>query len=214
MTDRGGLLRLAALLAALPAALALAVGVAVALAVEEPFAALVRDVQVTAEVPLYVGALSNLTVMAWTAGAAVALAAAVPRALRGDRLADLLLVLGLLGLAFAVDDAFQVHDGLAQIVGIPGGLVLVGYLVVIAFASLRYRGVLKGRPEVPILATAALLLALSLGVDVLVEQLPERLVPPESPRILVEDGSKLIGAALWSAFLVALARGVESRRAP
>ena len=87
------LLRIAVVVGVLPCVLALGLGVVIAASVEETFADLVRDLNVTTGAPLYVGALSSLTVMVWTAGTSVALATAWPDR-RSGRLAQALLMLG------------------------------------------------------------------------------------------------------------------------
>lgn len=201
------LLRLALLLGALPAVVALALGVVVAAAVEDPFADLVRDLKVTTGAPLHAGALSALTVMVWTAGAAVALTAALPARGRGP-LASLLAMCGVLTLALAVDDQFLVHDGLLPGLGLPGELALLAYAVWGAVTVVRHRDLLRVRPETPVLAVGALCLVGSVTVDLVVEKLG--LGGFESVRILVEDGLKLVGAAVWGVGLAAMAAAVHA----
>lgn len=200
------LMTTALVLGVLPAVLALALGVLIAASVEETMGDLTRDLTVTTGSPLYVGALSSLTVMVWTAGAAVALATAWP-ARRTGPLARLLLMLGVLGLAFAVDDQFMVHDGTLQKAGIPGDAALVAYAMWAAATVLLHRDLLRRRPEAGVLALAVAILAASLVVDLVVEW--TGFDTYDSARILLEDGLKLIGAAVWGVGLGALARAVQ-----
>ncbi|WP_345267691.1 hypothetical protein [Nocardioides nanhaiensis] len=202
----GSLVRWALLLGALPASLALALGVVIAASVEETFGDLTRDLTVTTASPLYVGALSALTVMVWTAGAAVALATAWPARHEGP-LARLLLMLGVLTLALALDDQFMVHDGTLQKAGIPGETALVGYVVWLGLTVALHRDLLRARPETSVLLLGAGLLGASLVVDLVVEI--GGITAFDSLRILVEDGLKLLGAAVWGVGVGALARAVQ-----
>lgn len=202
----GRLLAAALTLGVVPSVLALALGVLIAASVEETVGDLTRDLTVTTGSPLYVGALSSLTVMVWTAGAAVALATAWP-ARRAGPLARLLLMLGVLGLALAVDDQFMVHDGTLQKAGIPGETALAAYAVWLLATVLLHRDLLRRRPETGVLALAGVILAASLVVDLVVEW--TGFDTYDSARILVEDGLKLIGAAVWGVGLGALARAVQ-----
>lgn len=200
------LLRLALVIGVLPAVLALALGVLIAASVEETFGDLIRDLTVTTESPLYLGALSALTVMVWTAGAAVALATAWP-ARRGGPLARLLLMLGVLTLALALDDQFLLHDGTLQKAGIPGEVALVAYVLWLGLTVVLHRDVLRVRPEARVIALGAVLLGASLAVDLVVEF--GGITAADSVRILLEDGAKLVGAAVWGVGLGALARAVQ-----
>lgn len=200
------LLCAALVLGVLPAVLALGLGVLVAARTGDPFAALTRDLRVTTDVPLHFGALSALTVMVWTAGAAVALVTAWP-ARRTSRTASLLLALGVLSLALAVDDQFMIHDGILPAAGLPGEIALFAYAAWAAATCWRHRDLLRIRPETPVLLLGGLLLAGSLGVDLVVEKLD--LAGRESLRILVEDGLKLVGAAVWTVGCCALTRAVQ-----
>ena len=238
----GRLLTAALALGVVPSVLALALGVLIAASVEETVGDLTRDLTVTTGSPLYVGALSSLTVMVWTAGAAVALATAWParragplarlllmlgvvggggagggpgrgqggppaKARRPRAAARLLLMLGVLGLALAVDDQFMVHDGTLQKAGIPGEAALAAYAAWLLATVLLHRDLLRHRPETGVLALAAAVLAASLVVDLVVEW--TGFDTYDSARILVEDGLKLIGAAVWGVGLGALARAVQ-----
>ncbi|MCW2815908.1 MAG: hypothetical protein JWN84_3363 [Nocardioides sp.] len=205
------LLRAAVVLAVVPAVVVLLLGILVAARTGDPFGDLTRDLRVTADVPLHFGALSALTVMVWTSAAAVALVTAWP-VRRSSRPAALLLALGVLSLALAVDDQFMVHDGVLPAAGLPGEIALAAYAAWAAATGWRHRELLRVRPETPVLLLGGVLLAGSLGVDLVVEKLD--LAGRESLRIFVEDGLKLVGAAVWTVGVCALARSVQREAGP
>lgn len=188
----------------LPCAVVLGLGVLLSRAVDRPFALLVRDVNVAADLPYYAGALAGLTVMVWTAGAAVPLAASLPRWRSRSPLVRATLVFGLLTLFLACDDQFQLHETVAPRFGIPEEVVLALHAVGALAAAVVFRRELARRPEGAVLALGGLLLAGSVAVDVVagVVELPE------TPRILLEDGLKLMGAAVWGTALAGLAAAV------
>lgn len=188
-----------------PCVLVLALGVVFTEAVDRPFALLVRDVTVAADLPYYSGALAGLTVMVWTAGAAVPLAAVLPRWRSRAPLVRVTLVLAVLTLALACDDQFQVHEAVGPRFGVPEKAVLLVYAVTAVTTAVVFRHELAQRPEGAVLGLAGLLLAGSVGIDVVAEYV----LLAETPRILLEDGLKLVGAAVWSAALIGLAAAVQ-----
>lgn len=196
----------------LPCVLLILAGIAAADVVDRPFALFVRDVTVAADLPYYSGALSGVNVMIWTAGAAIALAAALPRWRRPEPLVRMTLVLGLLGLLLACDDQFQLHEAVAPRFGIPENVVLGTYALGALVAVVAFRRELVRRPEGVVLALAILLLGGSVVVDVLAAYVDL----PETPRIALEDGLKLVGAGVWTSALVSLASSVtrEERDLP
>ena len=157
------------------------------------------------------GVLSAITVMAWTAAATLGLFAGLLGA-RRSLLARPAALLGLLSLAVALDDELQVHDRLAQRVSLGEEVVFAAYglclLLVLAVDGRR----LVRAVAAPLLAVAVLVLGLSVAVDVLVSA--EAGTTADGLRIGLEDGGKLVGAALWAAALAALGREVVDRPAP
>lgn len=126
------------------------------------------------DLPHYAGSLSMLTIMVWTAGSALAFAAAaVVRARR-----TWLLVLGGLLLVIAADDAFMLHEGL--------GLPEIGFVIVYGVVAgwLAYRSLLRSRDgSGTAIVVGGTALALSAGFDLWV-----------TDPYLLEDHFKLIGA--------------------
>lgn len=127
-----------------------------------PLAALTRDPGSLARLPWHAGALSQLTVLLWASATTTLLLAARLAAGTGRRAA---LLLGLLALVLALDDALQLHEGAAGV--LPGSdLTVVAVYALVAPAALllvhRHSG---GEVVVPLLAVACL--AVSAAVDVL-----------------------------------------------
>jgi len=167
-----------------PAAVALGVAIAIGAVVASELAGVrmgmfTRDIQSLSAsgglaLPHYAGSLSMLTIMVWTAGSALAFAAAA--VVRPRR--SWLLVLGALLFMIAVDDAFMLHEGL--------GLPEVGFVIVygvvagwLAFRSLAH--LRDGSGTAILVGCAALALAAAFdrwGTD----------------PYLLEDHFKLIGA--------------------
>ncbi len=148
---------------------------------DAPVAAFTRDVQDLAGIPWYSGAVNTLTVMTWTAGATLAVVAAVV-ARTGRRRAALFAALVV---ALTVDDAFLVHEAVGPENGVPQEVFLGAYAVL---AGVLVAWFLR-TPGTP--GTVAFLLGLAwLGVSVLVDVTLRH-------QFLLEDGSKLLGAMTW-----------------
>ncbi|GAB3130717.1 hypothetical protein [Marisediminicola antarctica] len=167
-----------------PAAVALGVAIAIGTVIASELAGVrigmfTRDIQSLSAsgglaLPHYAGALSMLTIMVWTAGSALAFAAAALVPARRSWL----LVLGGLLLVIAADDAFMLHEGL--------GLPEVGFVIVygvvagwLAFRSLAHHR--DGSGTAMLVGGAAL--ALSAALD-----------RWATDPYLLEDHFKLIGA--------------------
>ena len=171
---------------------AIAATVATAAAVDREFVDFSRDPQAAASVPYYLGSLSTATVLVWWAGAVSAgLGAAVLRRV-GDRDATLGFALGAgLTTLLALDDGFQLHESVfvyvldERIVIAAYGICAIGYLM------LCRRWLARGPWGVLVISLA--LLGLSVAAD-----LYQGITGTDVH--VVEDGSKLIGAAAWSTF--------------
>lgn len=152
------------------------------------------------------GFMSTLGVMAWMAGGAVALFAALVMIRIGRAREDWLplLLAGTISLGFAVDDVFLVHENLAPKLGIPQVVVLAIYaLLALGYLALCWRQLLAYHPVLFGLAGGSL--ALSLGFDLFGLQ-------GTMSTIVVEDGAKFVGIAAWTSYHIALAgnRGAEA----
>lgn len=161
--------------------------------------------RLTADVPtvpnptLYDGLVSNLGMVAWTAGTFVALFTA---ALLRDRPAfsgmrRFLTYGGLLTGALLLDDLFMGHDSLLpDYLNIPelAGLAVIG-AAVLGFLWV-FRAVLPATPWL-FLALAVLGLGLMTAFDVVEKEVT---IPAHH---VWEEGSKFIGIMMWSAYFVA-----------
>jgi hypothetical protein len=162
-------------------ALALIATVLAAERFDESVGTFTRDVQVTAGMPWYTGALSLFTTMVWAGVTALAAFAAWLEKDERRRLGGLAVLAALL----MADDALQVHDE----VGPQNGVPQIAFMVVYALAAAALSLAFLRRPRAA--ATAAFVLgAVFLGASVVVDQLLRH-------AFLLEDGAKLLGALVW-----------------
>jgi hypothetical protein len=155
-----------------------------------------RDPVALARLPLEAGVFSYVGILAWWTGAVAALLAAsllppgTPRAA--------LLYGGWLTVMLALDDLFQLHEGLFPALGLPELAVQGGYAVAAAaylLAFVRFHV----RMDWPLLLAALCLLALSIFADVF-------LGGDRWRAVLAEDGTKFAGIIAWTAYHVMAAR--------
>jgi hypothetical protein len=168
---------------------------------DTPVSVITRDVQATADLPYYAGALSTVNVMVWSAAAALSLfvASTKPR----TRLP--LTAFGLLLALLAADDGLLLHERLGPTLGVPEGVTygLYGGLGLAFGVWVLRRG---GRRLVVLFLLGGALLGTSVLLDVL-----------DSRAFLVEDGAKLLGSLVWLLLpVVAYSSGVggETRTVP
>jgi len=150
-------------------------------------APLLRDPATMAGLPVWHGALSTLGCMAWALTAGLCLAAHIGRPDHATRtwalLAGLTAVLG-------VDDALMLHEETLPALGVAQELTFLAYAIV---AVLIARDI-HARPadfDVPLLGVACAGLALSVGLDVVVQD----------ALVIYEDGPKAFGIvvlAVWA----------------
>jgi len=203
-----GALRSLLLLTYGPALLVLA-GAAVAYEVRGiPTGYLTRDPAALAQAPFYIGAISNLGMLGWSAGAAAcALAYALLRRDGGpSESRRFFLASGLLTAVLLVDDLFLVHDQIApRYFRVPEEAILAVYAACAAAYLARFGAAIRGTDFLP-LALALGFFAASLAADLWLAASPYS--------HLVEDGCKLIGIASWSAYFTHTAlQQLQARRA-
>lgn len=160
---------------------------------------LLRDPLAVAEMTdncckVYFGAVSNLGIVLWMAGAAICLfaAAVIVTADRTDVMARFLLAGGLLTGFLGFDDLFLVHENVLPAFGVPElvtygayGLLGLSYLVFFWRQIFANRFVMFG--------IAGTLLAISVTIDWVIHT-------DASWRILLEDGAKIMGITAWVSF--------------
>jgi hypothetical protein len=142
------------------------------------------------------GAVSTAESLLWVGTAAVCLfAALVTRGARAHQSRTrFLLAAGLVTLWLGFDDVFLLHW---ELLGLSGAAAAMAYAAVAALYLWPSRqGILAARPS--LLAAAVLLLAASLGTDML--------VTAEAPYgRLAEDGLRFLAVAFWAGFHVTAA---------
>lgn len=151
----------------------------------------------------FLGVVSNIGVLLWTAAAVVCLFTAV--LLHGRRAqrecARFLLAAGLLTAWLTFDDLFMLHEWLFAIVlGIPQLIALMTYAVVVGLFLVQFSALIAG--------TDSLLLGLALAffaVSAAVDQLPGAWFGAWGWLYLLEDGCKLLGIVGWLGYLASVA---------
>lgn len=161
-----------------------------------PIGNLMRDPNAVANVPYYIGAVSNFGVLLWAAAATVGLfGAAAVRRLGGEmRYIRFLLAGATLSLLLMFDDLLMLHEAaLPQIFGWHEKAILAVYgLALISYLLLFSRTILQH--DWPILGAAFAFFAGSILLDRM------DFTSLTSFMELCEDGCKFLGAALWLGF--------------
>lgn len=152
---------------------------------------LTRDPASVERYPFYVGYLSYVGVLLWSAAAAVCLFSAWQVRSHGGSAADgwFLGLSGLVSLWLMSDDLFMLHEEvLPTYVGLPESLVYVVYVVLgVAYAVVFRRSILK--TDYPLLGLALVLVGSSVALDLA----PIQSIGP----YFVEDSAKFAGIATW-----------------
>jgi hypothetical protein len=171
---------------------------------------LLQDATTVLEAPFYVGALSLLGIILWTAGAAVCLfTASRLRATTSAAWRTFLLVSGIFTSLLLVDDAFLLHDEILPVhAGISGELYGLFYVAAMVAYLVTFRQAIALSNYV-LLFVALVLFAISSATDLASSRLSEviesRLV------VLAEDGTKLLGIGTWLAYFVSVAGSALAR---
>jgi hypothetical protein len=167
------------------------------------FGYLTRDpAAITHQAP-YMGMVSFFGIFAWVAGATALVCGGYAASLRGaiDRSNAQFLAAAVVGYLL-LDDSFQFHEYVyPHFLHVRDTAVELAYVVAIVFAVVKGRRFLAST-NIRLLVAAGIFFVISIGLDVAFES--ERLVA-------LEDGSKLIGIFVLTAYCVDTALG-ESRR--
>lgn len=174
---------------------------------------LLRDPLAVAEMhpdccKVYYGAVSNLGVLTWTAGAAISLFAALILSSYGEQMKRIAFFLSAAFLTgfLAMDDLFLVHENVLPAFGVPEPVTYAAYASLgLAYLCVFWRNILENRYWMFIVAGG--LLATSVTIDWFVHS--------DHPlRILLEDGAKLSGIFAWTTFhiLAAISAITRDRR--
>lgn len=159
-----------------------------------PTANLTRDPNVIADVPLYIGFLSQAGIFFWSSSAAVSIfsAAAFTRQGTDNEIRGFLFASGILSLWLGLDDVFLLHEEFFPYFGVPEKAVYLAYGALMLCYLTKFRSVIL-KTEYVLLGLALFFFAASVGLD---------WVEPEVADIfLLEDGAKVIGIVSWTAYL-------------
>ena len=144
----------------------------------------------------YYGVLAHLTWFLWVAGGTAAVLATVilRKVTPSDRRAGFLLTSALLTATLLADDFLLLHDRVLPHFGIPEEVLYVTYGSAFLVLLRWFRSELVERDMLLALAAGSFW-AVSLGFDFLQEHFGWH-------AHVFEDGSKMVGTALWATFLV------------
>ncbi len=187
-----------------PAIVLLGTVAAVVKATGIPGEVFMRDPAQVVEAPFYLGLVSNLGILVWCTGGAVALFAAVLLTGRPGRAEQrrFLLWSGVLTLAVMIDDLLLLHDKLIpDLTHLPEQAVNVVHLTVALIYVARFRRLIFASDRM-LLVLATALMGLSLVMDQwhLLFRLTGRMILPEN--YLLEDGPKLLAIVSWMGYLL------------
>jgi hypothetical protein len=163
-----------------------------------------RDIAATADLPFYVGFISQLGVVLWCASAVVCFFAYVlvrkgnPRNTRSARF---LLHSAIVTTLLLFDDLFLFHEEIA-----PNYLFVKEKFVLLFYLILCGLYLIANRDEILSLEYALMVLALTFFVvSVFIDKLPEVIYENiefiEENEVLFEDGFKFMGIVTWFLFL-------------
>ena len=159
-----------------------------------------RDPLAVAELPFYIGLLSNLNALAWCAAATVCWFAAWILCGHGphDRRAAMLAWLGAIITLLALDDLFMLHEELFQArLGVSERIVLMAYAAMALVFAAAFRRLLLRQTPLRLLPPVVALFALSIGVD--------QFTTGFGWRPVVEDSLKFLAVAGLLAYVVSAA---------
>lgn len=165
-----------------------------------PFRILLQDPAFIHESSAAVGFLSNLGIVTWTVGAAVALfASAVLSSSAGNashEYRSLLAVLGCLTALMMFDDLYMIHDRIVpRLTGWDGPLMSALYAIASLAIGLHWRHLLaRGSWRLGLAAV------FWLGVSAVVDS--NRVPVPFGWKLAIEDGAKFLGIVVWTAWIV------------
>ncbi len=141
----------------------------------------------------YVGMLSNLGIMGWTAAATMCFWAVsmLKRDNHFRKPAFFLIISGFICLILDFDDAFMLHERVWPNLHVPEKGVFIGYMIIMtAYLGYFFRRILK--TEYLILVLAIFFLGLSAAAD--------QIFPFSESEAFLEDCPKFIGIVLWLAY--------------
>lgn len=160
------------------------------------FSYFTRDPSAIAGERAYIGLVSNLGILLWSAAAAMCFFGftVLRRRNANEReLSSYLLLSGLFTSLLLLDDLFLFHESIGRSLGVSDSLVLVAYGIVGSLYLIRFAHVVLGTEFLP------LLLALGfLGMSAIVDAIPANY----TGQPLLEEGPKLLGIVSWAVYFM------------
>lgn len=145
----------------------------------------------------YVGAVSDLNLFVWAAGAAILVVAALGFRRESGNLSGALAWIGAFTVLFTVDDRFLLHEGVyPRLLGFSQLGTYALYVALLGSILVCYRKVLLHQPEVVLLILALAFLGASVLLDVAGWDTTVRRV--------AEETAKMLGAVSWMLFPAAI----------
>jgi len=161
---------------------------------EAPLSELTRDPSAVTDTKFYIGLLSNLGIMIWSATTTICFfgVSLLKYGKRYHQLTNFLLFSGILSLILTLDDAFLIHETvMPSYFHIPEKGVYLGYLIFSAgYLVYFFRRILS--TDYLLLTTALLFLGLSIFID--------KAFPFTDIETFIEDGFKFLGIVFWLAY--------------
>lgn len=159
-----------------------------------PLHQLLRDPLAVARLPYYVGAISNLGVVCWSASLGVALFLACLRNV-APAARRFFMCFGALTCLLVMDDLYQLHEEVIPKYGGHDQALLGAYGLLAALLLLGNRRFILSHPYGHLVAALAFF-ATSVAFDAFNPGVPYAL------GVLIEDGAKLLGIVAWAVFTV------------
>ncbi len=157
-----------------------------------------RDPAAIANHPVYYGAFSNLSILFWSASAAICLFSSYllnQLSAKAEHI-RFLLAFGCFSTVLCLDDLFMLHERLfPEKLNIPESIVFIGYAAAFIVLVFRFRQRLRSTEPVFFLVSC-LLFAVSIFLDVL----PIQGILTKDDIYLLEDGAKILAIFFWLAY--------------
>ncbi|MBK4730213.1 hypothetical protein JJD41_10120 [Oxynema sp. CENA135] len=163
-----------------------------------PMGHLSRDLSVIANLPAHAGFLSQIGIFFWSGTTGICLLSykVVSNFPRTDPIKRFFLISAIFTLILGIDDAFVLHEDIFPAIGIPEKLVLLSYALFLSFYLVKFFRVIL-QTEYLLLVTPLFFFGLSIFIDLLSRLRPDFLGIHDDIRLLLEDGTKLVGIVSW-----------------
>ena len=153
-----------------------------------PLDYLTNDPVVVADLPVYIGVLSQFGIFLWAATAAICLFCSL--LIKNKVHKAFMIVSSLISALLGFDDVFMLHESVFPSLGIHQKVVFLSYALIVLIYGLKFMKILL-RTDYLLLGFAIFWFGISLLVD--------NFLYESSPYItkLLEDGAKFIGITSW-----------------